>query len=94
MSSRFAKSYVCLNGPKEGDYIDAPPGVEVGSAVALPWFDAKHIIRYAVYILTEHEGTVGLMFLQSHEKAEKAQQHVHRITTVVQAAHLAASQPN
>lgn len=109
MTSRFQVSYQCLNGPKQGDYIDAPGEMESGSAVAVPWFNAKHILQYAVYVVTEipqssggvsqdGEGylptapTLGLMFLQSHNKPEQAQDHVHRVTMVMSAAKMAAEQ--
>ena len=96
MTSRFQQSYVCLNGPKEGHWIDAPGQPELGSACAVPWAGADGVIRYAVYVLTEHEvegeTRTGLMYIQSHAKPEKAQDHVHRLTTVIQAAKMAADQ--
>lgn len=106
MTSRFQVSYQCLNGPKQGDYIDAPGAMEAGCAVAVPWFNAKHILQYAVYVVTEIPGEpvydaiseeeqapkVGLMFLQSHNKPEQAQAHVHRVTMVMSAAKMAAEQ--
>lgn len=106
MTSRFAASYLCLNGPKEGNWVDAPCQVEVGSACALPWFDSKHIIRYAVYVLVKRDDDkkpedseipdirFGLMFLQTHDTPEKAQEHVHRVTMVSQLAHEAAGSEN
>ncbi len=98
MTSRFKPSYQCLNGPKQGDWIDAPHEMDQGCAVAVPWFNAKHILNYAVYVVTEYETqpapVKGLMFLQSHPTPDKAQEHVHRVTMVMGAAKMAAETTN
>lgn len=91
MTSRFAPetiSFLCLNGPKQGDYVNAPAGVvpEHGSATAVPWFDIKHIIHYCVYVVVEHEGANALMFVEKHDTPERAQAHVHRIAQAMQMA--------
>lgn len=91
MTSRFApavQSFVCLNGPKQGEYVDAPEGatIEKGSAVAVPWFDAKGIMRYCVYVLVEHEGSLGLMFMKTHDKPLPAQEQVQHIRIVMEMA--------
>lgn len=90
MTSRFAKSVTCLNGPRQGLSIDAPPGVETGSAVALPWANLKGETRYCVYMLTEHEGKEGLMFIKTHDTPASAQEQVQRIAMAVQAAKMTA----
>ncbi len=90
--SRFARSFTCLNGPKQGFTVEAPPGVETGSAVALPWVNVSGEPRYCVYMLTEHEGQEGLMFIKVHETPIAAQEQVHRIAAAVQAAKITASQ--
>lgn len=103
MTSRFAASYLCLNGPKEGDWVDAPCQVDVGSAVALPWFDSRHILRYCVYVLVAREAEpapeeepqgvrLGLMFMNTHDTAERAQEHVHRLTAVAKLSQYAGSE--
>lgn len=97
MTSRFAKQFPCLNGPKEGYLIDAPPNAAVGSAVALPWINARMETVYAVYILTEipkgdsdAPASFGLMFLQSHPTPERAQAHVQQVAYVLNAAYAAS----
>ena len=90
--SRFDKSFVCLNGPKEGTWIDAPADADVGTACAIPWIDAKGIIRFAVYLVhlipnDEQDTTMqGLMFVKSHDTTERAQHHVTELSLVMQAA--------
>lgn len=91
MTSRFAESFLCFNGPKQGEYVDSQPGAAVGSACAVPWFDAKGVLRYCVYVLTEHQGTTGLMFIKTHDTTLSAQEQVHRITAVVNMAKEAAA---
>jgi hypothetical protein len=90
VTSRFAKSFICLNGPKQGTDVDAPPGTEPGSAVALPWVNARGVVCYCVYMVTEHEGTEGLMFIKTHGTPDGAQEQVHRIAAAVQAAKITA----
>jgi hypothetical protein len=105
MTSRFGSSYVCLNGPKEGYWIDAPPGVEEGNAVAMPWIDAKGLIRFAVYVLMaiptpegetapDDAPKLGLVFIKSHETPERAQQHVTDFALVMGAAKYDAANDN
>ncbi len=91
MTSRFAKSFTCLNGPKQGTDVDAPPGTETGSACALPWFDARGVMRYCVYMVTEHEGRLGLMFIKTHDTPASAQEQVQRIAAAITAAKMTAS---
>lgn len=103
MTSRFATQYLCLNGPKEDYWIDAPHVMEPGCSCALPWIDVRGTTKYAVYTLMEipvpegeslPEGAPkeGLVFVQSHETPERAQNHVHRLTTVIGAAKMANAQ--
>lgn len=93
MTSRFAKSVMCLNGPKEGNWIDAPPGVDVGTACAVPWVTINGQRSYAVYVVTlmpdadpsDDAPHLGLMYIESHRTPEQAQGHVERLSLVIQA---------
>jgi hypothetical protein len=72
----------------------------------MPWFDAKHIIRYVVYVMVRRDDgkkpddpdipdiRLGLMYMGIHDTPEKAQQHVHRIAMVSEMAHQAAASEN
>ncbi len=94
--SKYTKSIVCLNGPKEGTWIDAPPDVAVGRTVALPWYDAHGATQYAVYTATRlpHPDPtgekLGLMFVKSHKTPAQAAEHVNRIAFTIGMAKEAA----
>lgn len=84
--TRFAKSFVCLNGPREGTFVDTPPDADEGSACCLPWWNIKGQTRYAVYLLTTHNEELGLMYLASHPTTVRAQMHVERLAALLRAA--------
>ncbi len=99
--SKYAKSIVCLNGPKEGTWIDAPADVGPGRSVALPWASPKGT-QYAVYTVTQIEDPntadpiglpatkLGLMFVKSHGTPLQAEEHVNRIAFAIGMAKEAA----
>lgn len=77
----------CLNGPCAGT-VDVPIGAVIGQAVGLPWRTVTGVKRYAVYVIVavpEHlkdRGPHGLMYIRTHETAERAQRHVGELTQV------------
>jgi hypothetical protein len=70
----------CLNGPCQQSIIDAPMEVLPGYATAVRWTNIKGSPRYAVYVVVEHQGRTGLLYLKSYEKPYQAEQRVRHIT--------------
>ncbi len=92
--SKYSKSLVCLNGPKEGTWIDAPADVAPGRSVALPW-DSPKGTQYAVYTVTRIDPDptsekYGLLFIKSHPDPQHAEEHVNRIAFAIGMAKEAA----
>ncbi len=73
--------YNCLNGPCEGTPVEAPSDATVGTACAIPW-NGPSGRRFAVYMLVDHNGMRGLMFMQTYQRAEYAQAKVNRLTAL------------
>lgn len=78
----------CWNGPKKNALVGAPLDAAPGMAVALPWKTLDREDRFAVYVVEELNGRMGLLFLKSYEKAYQAQQRVQQITSVMRVASL------
>lgn len=74
------QSFPVWNGPKEGARVGAPMDAEPGMAVALPWKTPDQEDRFAVYVLQDFNGQLGLLYLKSYEKAHRAQERVQQIT--------------
>lgn len=76
------KSYPCFNGPCQGSTVDAPSDATPGTACALPWKTIEGKPRYAVYVLVDWNSTQGLMYLNSYQRPEHAQEKVIRLTAI------------
>lgn len=74
--------YRCFNGPCQDRTVDAPADTVPGCATALPWQTTRGDTKYAVYVVVEHLGQSGLMFLKSYDRPHQAQQRVREITAV------------
>lgn len=74
----------CLNGPCQGAKVDAPVGVVPGTPTALKWQNLQNKDRYAVYIVVEHSGMRGLMYLKSYNRPFQAQQRVNQIQAILE----------
>lgn len=79
-------SYNCLNGPCAGTPVEAPSDATPGTGCAIPWKTPNGEQRYAVYLLVEHNGHYGLMFIQSYQRPEYAQAKVNRLTAICAAS--------
>lgn len=75
--------FVCWNGPKQDALVGAPMDASVGTACALPWQTPEGKSRFAVYVLTEHAGRKGLLYLKSYESAQRAADRVTQITATM-----------
>lgn len=78
-------SFSCLNGPCEGNFVDAPKrarAVPLGTATAVRWMTTKGKARYAVYILVQHDARQALMYLQSYDRPHQAERKVQEMTQV------------
>jgi hypothetical protein len=73
---------MCLNGPCQGSKVDAPIGVVPGTATALKWQNVQNKDRFAVYVVVEHNGIRGLMYLKSYNRPFQAVQRVNQITAI------------
>ena len=80
--TQFKKTLLIFNGPCQGNYVDTAPGASFGDACALPWTNQQGKQRFAVYLLVEHQGQQGMMFLKSYETAFGAQQKVQELSMV------------
>lgn len=80
--SKFAKQFQCLNGPCAGRYIDAPATADFGDATAVPWTKASGSKAFAVYLVVEHQGQDGLMFIKSYDDAQDAAEKVQELSLV------------
>jgi hypothetical protein len=76
------RSYQCLNGPCEGRGVEAPSDATPGTACAIPWKTPRSEERFAVYLLVDHNGHQGLMYIQSYSKPDYAQAKVQRVTAL------------
>lgn len=75
-------TFTCLNGPCHGATVDAPSHATPGTACALRWATVKRAPRYAVYLLVDHNGEHGLMYMQSYTTPQYAQAKVQRLTAL------------
>lgn len=82
MNEHPSVSLACLNGPCEGLASEAPSSVMPGHACALPWRSTDGQMRYAVYVVVDWNGAMGLMHLKNYTKPEHAQAKVHRVSAI------------
>lgn len=80
--SAQARQLRCLNGPCQHAMVDAPTEASPGTATALRWQTPKGEARFAVYVVVEFQGVLGLMYLKSYDQPYKAAQRVREITAV------------
>jgi hypothetical protein len=76
----------CLNGPCEGSIVEAPFAVMSGVATALRWMTSQQAKRYAVYVVVDHLGLRGLMYLKSYSQPHHAEQKVGLLTVIARSA--------